>query len=187
MNPSAGEALVADAVPPAAAAIAEGAFRRFYEATARPLWAFLAAATRDSALADDLMQESFVRLLASGFQAESAEHRRRYLFRIASNLLHDHRRASRRILVPLDEAELLAAGSATDRGAERRDLWRALSTLTPRDRQLLWLAHIEEMTHAEIAGVLGLARASVRVLLFRARRRLAAALDRPHARLGADS
>lgn len=187
MTQAAGEALAVDAATAAAEAEAEGAFRRFYEATARPLWAFLAAATRNGALADDLMQESFVRLLASGLRAENEEHRRRYLFRIASNLLHDQRRFERRIQVPLDEAELLAEGPATDRRAERRDLWRALSTLKPRDRQLLWLAHVEEMSHAEIAGVLRLGRASVRVLLFRARRRLAAALDRPNPAFGANA
>ena len=42
-----------------------------------------------------------------------------------------------------------------------------------RDRQLLWLAYAEGYSHQEIAQITGLASASVRILLFRARRKLA--------------
>ena len=47
-----------------------------------------------------------------------------------------------------------------------------LRKLKPRERALLWLAHVEESTHEEIAEALGLRPKSVRVLLFRARKRL---------------
>jgi RNA polymerase sigma-70 factor (ECF subfamily) len=47
----------------------------------------------------------------------------------------------------------------------------ALRALSERERKLLWLAHVEEWKHDEIAAVLGLAAASIRVLLHRARRR----------------
>jgi RNA polymerase sigma-70 factor (ECF subfamily) len=56
------------------------------------------------------------------------------------------------------------------------DVQRALAKLALRDRQLLWLAHVEGASHREVAAALGLGVASVRVLLFRARRRLAAHL-----------
>jgi RNA polymerase sigma-70 factor (ECF subfamily) len=45
--------------------------------------------------------------------------------------------------------------------------------MRPRERQLLWLAHAEGYTHREIAEVTGLASASIRLLLFRARRKIA--------------
>jgi RNA polymerase sigma-70 factor (ECF subfamily) len=45
--------------------------------------------------------------------------------------------------------------------------------MRPRDRQLLWLAYAEGYTHREIAEVTGLASASIRLLLFRARRKVA--------------
>ena len=42
---------------------------------------------------------------------------------------------------------------------------------------MLWLAHVEGMTHHEIASVLGLRAASVRSMLFRARQRCSVELN----------
>lgn len=173
----------------------EDAFAAFYQSTARDLWAYLAAASGDRAAADDLTQEAFLRWLRAPVVFESDEHRRRYLFRIASNLLQDKRRAARRRPeLPLEPAHPnLAPGWG--RGAERaenrladergggeaaqvarHDMARALARLRPRDRRILWLAHVEEASHAEIATMIGARAGSVRVLLFRARQRLARAL-----------
>ena len=55
----------------------------------------------------------------------------------------------------------------------RIDVRRAFDQLKPRERQLLWLAHVEGFDHQEIAQLAGLKVASVRVLLFRARSQLA--------------
>jgi RNA polymerase sigma-70 factor (ECF subfamily) len=52
--------------------------------------------------------------------------------------------------------------------------------MKPRERQLLWLAHAEGYSHREIAQVTGLAATSIRLLLFRARRRLARILREQH-------
>jgi len=52
----------------------------------------------------------------------------------------------------------------------------ALAKVKPRERQLLWLAYVEGFSHHEIAHATGLRSASVRLLLFRARRRLATML-----------
>ncbi len=52
----------------------------------------------------------------------------------------------------------------------------ALARMKPRERQLLWLAHAEGYTHREIAEITGLAAASIRLLLFRARRKIASLL-----------
>ena len=52
----------------------------------------------------------------------------------------------------------------------------ALRQMKPRERQMLWLAHAEGYSHREIAQVMGLDAASIRLLLFRARRKIAALL-----------
>ena len=60
--------------------------------------------------------------------------------------------------------------------AIRLDVHSALGTLKATDREMLWLAYAEGCSHAEIAEILEVKAASVRVLLFRARTRLVALL-----------
>lgn len=157
------------------------AFGAFYQRTAGALWAYLSRVSGDRALADDLTQEAFLRFLRAGFAGESEEHRRRYLFRIASNLLTDHRRRRREVATAPDELPERDPADAPppgDGGALRRDLSRLLLALSPRHRQVVWLAHVEGASHREIAAALGVGEASVRLILFRARRKLAAELRR---------
>lgn len=170
----------ADVLSQEADASKDDAFAAFYQATARDLWAYVAASTGDPAAADDLTQEAFMRWLGASVAFESDEHRRRYLFRIASNLMQDKRRAAaRRPEVPLDPDQDLAdpqESSGERSQVAKHDVGRALARLKPRDRKILWLAHVEEASHAEIATMIGARSGSVRVLLFRARQRLAQAL-----------
>jgi len=153
------------------------AFASFYERSARSLWAYLARVSGDPALADDLMQESYVRFLcASGpapALAEGEVAARRYLFRIATNLLRDHWRRPRPSSIEELPEEFFAAIASSAQADSQAELGPALAAMRPRDRQLLWLAHAEGYTHREIAQVTGLASASIRLLLFRARRKIA--------------
>ena len=132
--------------------------------------------TRTSAdEAEDVFQEAFTRLLASDFRADDPRARRRYLFRIATNLVRDRRRWKRRwALEALTERR---GSSPEERYTDRADAWRALSRLPPRSRQLLWLAYVNEFSHKEIAEIVGVVSTSVRVLLARARKKF---LDNLH-------
>jgi RNA polymerase sigma-70 factor (ECF subfamily) len=159
----------------------EETFRAFYDRTARQVWAYLARITGDRTLADDLLQESYYRFLRAQHSFTSESHRRNYLFRIATNLAHDrHRRATVAPSVPLpaeNEPGALSDGRDLAADTERRtDLARAMATLKPRERQMLWLAYAQGSSHEEIAESLGLRKGSIKILLFRARRRLAAAM-----------
>lgn len=156
----------------------EEAFRAFYELTARPVWVYLARITGDRRLADDLLQETYYRFLRTTTAFESDEHRRNYLFRIATNLAHDLRRRPRMHAVAVDDAEpsLTSSSESPDQVARRIDVTRAMSQLKPRERSLLWLAYAQGASHEEIAATLGLKRSSLKTLLFRARRHLLAAL-----------
>jgi RNA polymerase sigma-70 factor (ECF subfamily) len=162
----------------------EEAFRVFYEQTARQLWAYLARMTGDDRLADDLLQESYYRLLRTRTTFSDDDHRRNYLFRIATNLVHDQRRrpsVSMSEVGSEEETPDLSAHSA-DRAVRHIDLARALGRLKPRDRSLLWLAYAQGCSHQEIASSLGLKTGSLKALLFRARRRLLRLLSGPEAR-----
>jgi RNA polymerase sigma-70 factor, ECF subfamily len=164
----------------------EDTFRAFYDRTARSVWSYLARITGDRALADDLLQESYYRFLRAERRFDNESHRRNYLFRIATNLAHDrHRRGRHAVSVPVPaENEPGALMDTADVAAEterRTDLARAMATLKPREREMLWLAYAQGSTHEEIAESLGVRKSSIKILLFRARRRLAAALGGPAA------
>jgi RNA polymerase sigma-70 factor (ECF subfamily) len=153
----------------------EQEFHVFYARTARPLKAYLMSASGgDFALADDLLQEAYFRFLRADFEAADENHQRNYLFRIATNLLRDHHRR-RRPEVP-DFPEIADRSDRGDRTQLRSDMSGALRAIKPRDRKLLWLAHVEGFSHREIGEVLGLKTDSVRPMLFRARQRLAEVL-----------
>ena len=165
-------------------------FAAFYGRTARPLWRYLARVTGDRQHADDLLQDTYYRFLRAGASYESEAHRRNALYVIATNLARDGRRraAGRPTPVP-DPDEVLrqqpAPGSAAgpEGPAAVRD---AMDRLRPRDRSLLWLAYGEGSTHREIADTLGVKAGSVKLLLFRARRRLAVLLGVAQAPTGGD-
>jgi RNA polymerase sigma-70 factor (ECF subfamily) len=128
------------------------------------------------------LQEAYYRFLRANVSHESDAHRRNYLFRIATNLVKDLRRRPREAQSntaadgePVEHLDPQSADVAN--GAVRRlDLARSMARLTPRERDLLWLAYAQGSSHKEIAEVLGLKAASIKLLLFRARRRLAGLL-----------
>jgi RNA polymerase sigma-70 factor (ECF subfamily) len=152
-------------------------FEAFYNRTAPRVRAYLVRAVGQRALADDLLQEACLRFLRSGFEGDDEQHRRRYLFTIASNLVKDHYRSRASTEQQLCGHERGEQSSLDQRRAEqtsglRHDLGRAMAKLPLRDRQLLWLAHVEEFSHRELAKVFGLTEGSSRVAVLKARRRL---------------
>jgi RNA polymerase sigma-70 factor (ECF subfamily) len=151
----------------------EESFRGFYDRTARTLRAYLARVTGDAALADDLLQEAYYRFLRARSGYEGEAHRRNALFRIATNLVYDSRRRAR--VAPFLDTPQREIPDRRDEAAAT-ELRRAMARLKPRERALLWLAYAQGSSHKEIAESLGLRAGSVKLLLFRARRRLAALL-----------
>ncbi len=158
----------------------EQTFRVFYETTARPLWSYLSRILGSATLADDLAQESYYRFLRATLKSEDAAYQKAYLFRIATNLARDHwRRLPRQEQREAVDIEQVPAGDCTAELVQQRsDLGRVMGRLKPRERELLWLAYAEGASHKEIAEMLGLRAASVRLLLFRARQRMLKLLRR---------
>jgi RNA polymerase sigma-70 factor (ECF subfamily) len=155
----------------------EETFRAFYDRTAKPLWAYLSRMTGDGQQADDMLQEAYYRLLRVRTVFADDAHRRNYLFRIATNLVHDGRRrkiARPEVLVDHEDAFESVATPAAPESRENRDaVAGAMARLKPRERELLWLAYAQGSTHREIGEALGLKTGSIKPLLFRARQRLA--------------
>jgi len=149
------------------------AFAGFYERSAPALRAYLVRVSRDAALADDILQESYLRFLCASWPEGGEVNCRRYLFRIATNLLRDYWRRPQ--ASNLDDApqQFLAARDFSAQIDLQVALDPALAQMRPRDRQILWLAHAEGYSHREIAEITGLGSASIRLMLFRARRKMA--------------
>lgn len=179
------DALMAESekVESALSSMDEEEFRTFYERTSRPLWSYLSRTTGNPQEADDILQEAYYRFYRAGARHESESHRRNSLFQIATNIVRDTaRRAKRHTDVPLQEDETLSDvprshSPGPERQAEiRTDLARAMDQLEPPQREMLWLAYAQGASHEEIAEILGLKAVSIRTMLLRARRKLAAIL-----------
>lgn len=109
-----------------------------------------------------------------------------WLFRITRNLAYNRRRAraSRKEVSVADHGEVQAAGLNHDAEVirqlesmeEHRTLRLALRRLHPEARDLILLRFLEEMSYAEIASIAGCGEAAVRGKVFRALRKLRAAL-----------
>ncbi len=155
----------------------EAQFDAFYRKTATGLWSYMHRLTGDPAVADDLVQKAFFRFLRANPAVASDEHLRRWLYKTATNLAFDHFREQKR-----GAAAALGRRTTGEMPAApldlRHDLARVFAELKPQERALLWLAHVEESNHEEIGEALGVKPKSVRVLLFRARKRLTELLTR---------
>ena len=139
------------------------AFEQFYRDTAPRLERFAARLAGSRAAAEEIVQETYYRFLRSRFTGVSDEERRRYLYRIALNLMKTQWARERR-RVEAGPAEAVEPSASTEVAA-------VLERLSARDRALLWLAYAEGYTHREMSEVLGVGAASVKVLLSRARKR----------------
>lgn len=146
---------------------------------------FLQRRLGNHALAEDLTQETWLRA-ATANGAEAIGNPEGYLFRIAANLANDHvRRAGRSPELPVyDDIAPVSADpapspekQAIDR-SELRRLLRAVDGLSPRAREVFLLAKVHELSHAEIAARLGIAKNTVMVHMANALAQLHELLER---------
>ncbi|MBX6377613.1 MAG: sigma-70 family RNA polymerase sigma factor [Clostridia bacterium] len=134
---------------------------------------------QDAAGAEDIAQETFVRLyLACTGGVSPPDRPRSWLLAVATRLAYNHLRAEER----RRRREAAYVGTAADGPKEGTDhgsgldLLRALERLEPRDRLAL-LLRAAGYAYADVASALGIEVSSVGTLLARARRRLAAVFE----------
>lgn len=143
-------------------------FEAFYSRTAQALHAYLRRIAGPTA-AEDLLQESYIRLLGAPPMEESA--RKAYLYRTATNLAADQWREQARRQSWWRRA--FRRDEAIDENLDlRTDMAALFRKVRVQERALLWLAYVEGAEHCEIGEILGVKEKSVRVLLFRARRKM---------------
>ncbi|MEI6715001.1 MAG: RNA polymerase sigma factor [Verrucomicrobiota bacterium] len=151
------------------------------------VFAFILRMTNNPTTACDLAQETFVRLYQSRMRYRPEAAFSSYLFQIASNLTRNQHRWSERH--PAQALETLqAAGfdpasddASPDTKAIQGDTARIVETAIrelPEDiREALVLFTYEDMSYAEIAGVLGCTAKAVETRIYRARQILKAKLS----------
>lgn len=148
-------------------------FEAFYARTARTLHGYLCRIAGDSATADEVLQETYIRMLNAPAMDDLP--RKGYLYKTATNLLRDRWRKLKR------ERKLWEMSEFTEYVHQKfnlsLDMASVFNHLSAQERAILWLAHVEEMSHKEIGAILGVKEKSVRVMVFRAREKAKALLQ----------
>jgi len=152
----------------------------------RPLVrAFVLRHVGDEALADDLTQETFLRVERSSSSHRGEASERSWLCAIALNLTRDHFRASGRLPTTTSAPQALDAVDSGEDGelalleSEMAACVGEFLFQLPRPQHdVLALHDMAGLTHPEIAGVLDISVANSRVLLHRGRAALRAILER---------
>lgn len=148
-------------------------FEAFYQRTARTLHGYLCRLSHDPTTADEVLQETYIRMLSVPSFGEGA--RKAYLYKTATNLLRDRWRKTKR------EKKWWELSVVEEHVHQNFNLAMDMETifdaLSVQERAILWLAHVEELSHKEIGVVLNVKERSVRVMAFRAREKARALLE----------
>lgn len=152
-----------------------GAFEELVRAYQAPVWRFLRHLLRDPALAEDVTQETFIRvyrrLHTFGFRSKFST----WVFQVARNAGIDALRArDRRSRLLL--AARPGSGEAPDPAA-RLELQDALDRLPPRLREAFLVIEVLGLSYREAGRTLDLPEGTVKSRVFRARRQLVEWLD----------
>ncbi|HEX4684034.1 MAG TPA: RNA polymerase sigma factor [Gemmatimonadaceae bacterium] len=131
----------------------------------RPVLAFSTRLLHDGEAADDVAQETFLRLWVNraGIQPEQL---RAYIFRVARNLVIDETRRRSLRARAIDTAGLPPDTQRPDQVAERGEqhdaIQHAIDALPPRRREAFILAYLHELSYKEAAVVLDVSPATVK-------------------------
>ena len=138
--------------------------------------------TRRPADADDLVQDTYLKAFRSASQFQRGTNLKAWLFTILHNTFRNMRRHDGRNPVDVDSEYVEQAPSRAPnefspeelltRATLDADLQAALDALPGAFRQAVWLRDVEELTYAEIAGVLGVPMGTVMSRISRGRRAL---------------
>ena len=152
------------------------AFERLYEAHARPLLAFLVYRTGDVGLAEDILADTFERVLERGGSFDPRRgSEKTWLYSIALNRLRDHARRAAAEARALDRAVAGGGGvaaSAMDVVEDRDAVLRALAGLSGEEREAVALRYGADLSIREIAKIVRRPSTTVKGRLYHALRKL---------------
>ncbi len=173
----------------------EPAFRELVRRYERPVFSLIFRMVRDRELAEDLAQDSFIKVLNNIDRYRPEFKLSSWLFKIANNVTIDHLRRRQLATVSLDgspHAATAAEAQATSLDVESRGqsaleaiesrelgsaIERAIASLRPEYRSCILLRHVEGRSYEEIAATLDLPLGTVKTYIYRARHELREALE----------
>jgi RNA polymerase sigma-70 factor (ECF subfamily) len=153
----------------------ESAFELLYARYARPVLAFLTRMVHDEALAQDLLQVTFLSVVRARGRYQKGTALRAWIYAIAGNAGRDalRRRTSRREDLSAAPPETAAAPPPAERDPEAaRRVQEALMQLSVEQREAVVLHKVQELSFEEIAAALGISVSAAKVRAHRGYRRL---------------
>lgn len=154
---------------------------RLFAEHARPLYRFLAYRVGDPTVADDLLGETFERVVRSSRRFDPRRgSEQTWIYTIALNCLRDHQRrrgAEGRAIERLNSAPASWQDDAAERVGDVDALFGALDRLDPREREIIALRFGADLRLEDIAAVTGKRLSTVRGRLYRGLEQLRAALE----------
>jgi len=173
----------------------EPAFRELVRRYERPVFSLIFRMVRDREMAEDLAQDTFIKVLNNIDRYRPEFKLSSWLFKIANNVTIDHLRKRQLATVSLDgspHAQTAAEAQATSLDVESRGesaleaiesrelgsaIERAIGRLRPEYRSCILLRHVEGRSYEEIAATLDLPLGTVKTYIHRARHELREALE----------
>jgi RNA polymerase sigma-70 factor (ECF subfamily) len=173
----------------------EPAFRELVRRYERPVFSLIFRMVRDRETAEDLAQDTFIKVLNNIDRYRSEFKLSSWLFKIANNVTIDHLRRRQLATVSLDgspHAATAAEAQATSLDVESRGqsaleaiesrelgsaIEQAIGKLRPEYRSCILLRHVEGRSYEEIAATLDLPLGTVKTYIHRARHELREALE----------
>src|SRR5438067_514625 len=173
----------------------DSAFRELIRRYERPVFSLIYRMVRDRELAEDLAQDTFVKVLNHIDRYRPEFKLSSWLFKIANNVAIDHLRRRQIDTVSIDGSphamtqdaieatsiEIAGTGESALDEMEARELGseieRAIARLRPEYRSCIMLRHVEDRSYEEIAATLDLPLGTVKTYIHRARHELRRALE----------
>lgn len=143
------------------------------------LWRFIRRRVPDDHVADDLLQETFMRVHRNIGKLQEAERLAAWVYQIARNVVHDHHRKATNSTVALADAETVRDDNEPQNGS-RSITWLAemIQSLPDGYRQAVQMAEIEEQSQQDVADRLGLSLSGAKSRIQRGRAMLKDVLQR---------
>ena len=173
----------------------ESAYQELVRRYERPVFSLIFRMVRDREVAEDLAQDSFIKVLNNIDRYRPEFKLSSWLFKIANNVAIDFLRKRQLVTVSIDGSPHAASASEIEATSfdvvsrqesaleemEAKELGssieRAIAQLRPEYRSCIMLRHVEGRSYEEIAATLDLPLGTVKTYIHRARHQLREALD----------